>query len=45
MTWINTIKYNQAEGALLKLYNQVKGPDENVDNIMLAHSLRPHSMQ
>jgi uncharacterized peroxidase-related enzyme len=29
----------------LKLYNQVKGPENNVDNIMLAHSLRPHTMQ
>lgn len=45
MTWINTVKYKQAKGGLLKLYNQVKGPDNNVDNIMLAHSLRPHSMQ
>ncbi len=45
MTWIKTIKYTQAKGSLLKLYNQVKGPDNNVDNIMLAHSLRPHTMQ
>lgn len=45
MTWIKTIPYIQAEGPLLKLYNQVKGPDNNVDNIMLAHSLRPHTMQ
>lgn len=45
MTWINTIKYTEATGNLLKLYNQVKGPDDNVDNIMKAHSLRPHTMQ
>jgi len=45
MAWINTIKYTQATGNLLKLYNQVKGPQDNVDNIMLAHSLRPHTMQ
>jgi uncharacterized peroxidase-related enzyme len=45
MTWIKTIKYTEAKGGLLKLYNQVKGPDDNVDNIMLAHSLRPHTMQ
>lgn len=45
MTWIKTIKYSEATGNLLKLYNQVKGPDDNVDNIMMAHSLRPHSMQ
>jgi len=45
MSWIKTIKYNEAKGSLLKLYNQVKGPDNNVDNIMMAHSLRPHTMQ
>ncbi len=45
MSWIKTIKYTEAEGQLLKLYNQVKGPDDNIDNIMLAHSLRPHTMQ
>ncbi|NKB35580.1 MAG: peroxidase-related enzyme [Gammaproteobacteria bacterium] len=44
MTWIKTIPYEEAEGQLLKLYERVKGPDNNVDNIMLAHSLRPHSM-
>lgn len=45
MTWINTISYEDSEGELRDLYDRVKGPDDNVDNIMLAHSLRPHSMQ
>ncbi len=45
MTWINTISYDDATGALKKLYNRVKGPNNNVDNIMMAHSLRPHSMK
>jgi uncharacterized peroxidase-related enzyme len=27
------------------LYDRVKGPDNNVDNIMMMHSLRPHSME
>ncbi len=45
MTWINTISYEDSEGDLRKLYDRIKGPDNNVDNIMLAHSLRPHSMQ
>ena len=45
MTWIKTIAYEDAVGPLLKLYDQIKGPDDNVDNIMLAHSLRPHTMQ
>jgi uncharacterized peroxidase-related enzyme len=45
MTWIATISYEDAEGALKTLYDRIKGPDNNVDNIMLAHSLRPHSME
>jgi uncharacterized peroxidase-related enzyme len=45
MTWINTISYEEAEGKLKKLYERVKGPDNNVDNIMMAHSLRPHTME
>lgn len=45
MTWITTIPYEQATGPLKSLYDRVKGPDNNVDNIMLAHSLRPHSME
>ena len=45
MTWITTIAYEDASGTLKKLYDRIKGPDNNVDNIMLAHSLRPHSME
>ena len=45
MTWIDAVSYEDAEGELKALYDRVKGPDNNVDNIMLAHSLRPHSMQ
>ncbi len=45
MTWIKTISYDEATGKLKKLYDRVKGPDDNVDNIMLAHSLRPHTME
>jgi uncharacterized peroxidase-related enzyme len=45
MTWITTIPYEDATGNLKALYDRIKGPGNNVDNIMLAHSLRPHSMQ
>lgn len=45
MTWIKTIPYEAATGQLKNLYDRVKGPDNNVDNIMLAHGLRPHSME
>lgn len=45
MTWIETVSYEDSEGELRTLYDRIKGPDNNVDNIMLAHSLRPHTMQ
>jgi len=45
MAWIKTISYADAGGKLKRLYDRVKGPDNNVDNIMLAHSLRQHSME
>ncbi len=44
MTWIGTVAYHEATGRLRQLYDRIKGPDDNVDNIMLAHSLRPHTM-
>lgn len=44
MTWIKTIPFSEATGRLQKLYKKVAGPNNNVDNIMLAHSLRPHTM-
>ncbi len=44
MAWITTISYQAATGRLQQLYERIKGPDDNVDNIMLAHSLRPHTM-
>ena len=44
MTWIKTISYSEASGRLQKLYKKVSGPNNNVDNIMMAHSLRPHTM-
>lgn len=45
MTWIKYVPYRESAGALRELYDRIKGPDDNVDNIMLAHSLRPHTMQ
>ncbi len=44
MTYIKTISYDDSTGRLRQLYDRVKGPDNNVDNIMMAHSLRPHTM-
>ncbi|MBA2238273.1 MAG: peroxidase-related enzyme [Lysobacter sp.] len=45
MSWIKTIDYAVATGPLRALYERIKGPGDNVDNIMLAHSLRPHTLE
>ena len=45
MSWIKSIPYASATGKLKRLYDRIKGPDDNVDNIMLAHSLRPHTLE
>ena len=45
MTWIKTIPVDEADGRLKTLYERIKGPDGTVDNIMMAHSLRPHTME
>ena len=45
MSWIDTIAYEKADAKLKSLYDRVKGPNNNVDNIMMMHSLRPHSME
>jgi uncharacterized peroxidase-related enzyme len=45
MAWIKTVNYDESSGRLKQLYDRVKGPDNNVDNIMMMHSLRPHTME
>ncbi|KIC34475.1 carboxymuconolactone decarboxylase family protein [Leisingera sp. ANG-S5] len=45
MAWIRTVPFEEATGKLKKLYERVTGPGGNVDNIMMVHSLRPHSME
>ncbi|MGJ8618391.1 MAG: carboxymuconolactone decarboxylase family protein [Sulfitobacter sp.] len=45
MPWIKTIPFDAATGKLKQLYARVTGPGNNVDNIMMMHSLRPHTME
>ena len=45
MTWIKTIKYEDAQGSLKSLYDKIKGPKDYIDNIMLVHSLRPNTLK
>lgn len=44
MSWIKTIDYTEADGLLKRMYDRVKGPNDNVDNVLLIHSLRPHTL-
>ena len=44
MSWIKTIEYAEADPRLKRLYDRVKGPQNNVDNVLLIHSLRPHTL-
>jgi uncharacterized peroxidase-related enzyme len=44
MTWIKTISFQEAGATLKKVYNRVKGPGSHIDNILKAHSLRPHTL-
>lgn len=44
MSWIKTISYSEAGSALKRIYDKVKGPNNNVDNVLMIHSLRPHSL-
>ena len=42
---IRTIEPDDAEGLLRQLYDKVRTPHGTVDNVMKAHSLRPHTME
>ena len=44
MSWIKVISFEEATGKLKRLYEKITGPNNNVDNIMLVHGLRPHTM-
>lgn len=44
MSWIKTINYEKAQGKLKSIYKRVKGPGDNVDNVLKLHSLRPHTL-
>ncbi len=45
MSWIQTIGFEEAKGKLKSIYNRVKGPNNNVDNVLMLHSLRPHTLK
>ena len=43
--WIRLIQVAESSGYLRQLYERIKGPQGQVDNVMKAHSLRPHTME
>ena len=43
--WIRMVPVEEAEGTLKGMYDRVKTPHGTVDNVMKAHSLRPHTME
>lgn len=44
MSWIKEISFKAAKGKLKRTYEKVTGPNNNVDNILSVHSLRPHTL-
>ncbi len=45
MPYIKVINPKHASGKLAKIYQQVSGPGGQVDNVLQAHSLRPHTLE
>lgn len=45
MSWIERITYERASGRLRTIYDRVKGPHGELDNILTVHSLRPHTLE
>jgi len=44
MSWIKTISFEEATGKLKTIYNRIKGPNNQIDNVLSIHSLRPHTL-
>lgn len=45
MTFIKVVSPQQAGGRLKKIYERVKAPDGQVDNVLQVHGLRPHTLE
>jgi len=44
MAWIKTIPPEQAEGRLALAYRRLGAPGQTLDQIVLVHALRPHTL-
>ena len=38
------MNFDESTGSLRKAYQRVKGPNDQIDNILKVHSLRPHTL-
>lgn len=45
MSWIKTVAPDKADGRLAGIYARLAGPNGQIDNILQAHSLRPHTLE
>jgi uncharacterized peroxidase-related enzyme len=45
VSWIERIPYERATGRLRQIYDRIKGPRGELDNILTVHSLRPHTLE
>lgn len=45
MSWIERIPYESAGGRLRAIYDRIRGPNGELDNILTVHSLRPHTLE
>ena len=43
--WIRMIQFAESTGYLRSLYERIRGPNGEIDNVMKIHSLRPHTME
>ncbi len=44
MSWIRVIPFEEATGKLKAIYNKIKGQNNQIDNVLSIHSLRPHTL-
>jgi uncharacterized peroxidase-related enzyme len=44
MSWIKVIPFEEATGKLKQIYKKIKGPNNQIDNVLSVHSLRPHTL-
>ena len=44
MSRIKVIPFEEATGKLKTIYNRIKGPNNQIDNVLSIHSLRPHTL-